>query len=148
MLDQIALNLAPLARDVAPSEKRVRPERHGQTLPGPSGSLGVIGQVGPELLAAHRIQTAVFAAELFLGKLVAAQSPTAVYQPLPRYPGVYRDLSFVVKKDVAYMAIEQAIRAAAGPYLESVDCIDVFAGKSIDKDRRSMAVSMNQLFRN
>jgi phenylalanyl-tRNA synthetase beta chain len=105
-------------------------------------SLGVIGQVGPELLAAHRIQTAVFAAELFLGKLVAAQSPTAVYQPLPRYPGVYRDLSFVVKKDVAYMAIEQAIRAAAGPYLESVDCIDVFAGKSIDKDRRSMAVSM------
>ncbi len=105
-------------------------------------SLGVIGQVRPELLAAHRIQTAVFAAELFLGKLVGAQSPTAVYQPLPRYPGVYRDLSFVVKKDVAYDAIEQAIRAAAGPYLESVDCIDVFAGKSIDKDRRSMAVSM------
>lgn len=103
---------------------------------------GVMGQIAPELLAAHRIQTAVFAAELFLGKLVGAQSPTAVYQPLPRYPGVYRDLSFVVKKDVAYATIEQAIRAAAGPYLESVDCIDVFAGKSIDKDRRSMAVSM------
>jgi len=26
--------------------------------------------------------------------------------------------------------------------LESVDCIDVFAGKSIDKDSRSMAVAM------
>ncbi len=105
-------------------------------------SAGVIGQVGPELLAAHRIQTAVFAAELFLGKLLAAQNPTAVYETLPRFPGVYRDLSFVVKKDVAYAAIEQAIRAAAGPNLESVDCIDVFAGKSIDKDSRSMAVSM------
>jgi phenylalanyl-tRNA synthetase beta chain len=105
-------------------------------------SVGVIGQVGPELLAAHRIQTAVFVAELFLGKLVAAQNPTAVYEALPRFPGVYRDLSFVVKKDVAYAAIEQAIRGAAGPYLESVDCIDVFAGKSIDKDSRSMAVSM------
>lgn len=105
-------------------------------------SVGVIGQVAPELLAAHRIQTAVFAAELFLGKLVAAQNPTAVYEALPRFPGVYRDLSFVVKKDVAYAAIEQMIRAAAGPYLESVDCIDVFAGKSIDKDSRSIAVSM------
>ncbi|MDP8991290.1 MAG: hypothetical protein M3N41_14565, partial [Acidobacteriota bacterium] len=105
-------------------------------------SAGVIGQVGPELLAAHRIQAAVFAAELFLGKLVAAQSPTAVYEMLARFPGVYRDLSFVVKKDVGYSAIEQAIRAAAGPYLESVDCIDVFAGKSIEKDSRSMAVSM------
>jgi phenylalanyl-tRNA synthetase beta chain len=105
-------------------------------------SVGVIGQIAPELLAAHRIQTAVFAAELFLGKLVAAQSPTAVYEPLARFPGVYRDLSFVVKKDIAYASVEQAIRAAAGPYLESVDCIDVFAGKSIDKDSRSMAVSM------
>ncbi len=105
-------------------------------------SLGVIGQLAPELLAAQRIQTAVFAAELFLGKLVAAQSATAVYEVLPRFPGVYRDLSFVVKKDVAYAAIEQAIRAAAGPYLETVECIDVFAGKSIDKDSRSMAVSM------
>jgi len=105
-------------------------------------SAGVIGQIAPELLAAHRIQTAVFAAELFLGKLVAAKGPVAVYEPLPRFPGVYRDLSFVVKKDVAYAAIEQAIRGAAGPYLESVDCIDVFAGKSIDKDSRSMAVAM------
>jgi phenylalanyl-tRNA synthetase beta chain len=105
-------------------------------------SVGVIGQIAPELLAAHRIQTAVFSAELFLGKLVAAQSPTAVYEPLARFPGVYRDLSFVVKKDIAYAAVEQTIRAAAGPYLESVDCIDVFAGKSIDKDSRSMAVSL------
>jgi len=105
-------------------------------------SAGVIGQVAPELLATHRIQTAVFAAELFLGKLMAAKGPTAVYELLPRFPGVYRDLSFVVKKDVAYTAIEEAIRGAAGPYLESVDCIDVFAGKSIDKDSRSMAVAM------
>ena len=105
-------------------------------------SMGVIGQVAPELLAAHRIQTAVFAAELFLGKLVAARNPTAVYEPLPRFPGVYRDLSFVIKKDVAYAAVEQAIRAAGGAYLESVECIDVFAGKGIDKSSRSMAVSM------
>jgi phenylalanyl-tRNA synthetase beta chain len=105
-------------------------------------SVGVIGQVAPELLAAHRIQTAVFAAELFLGKLVAARNPTAVYEPLPRFPGVYRDLSFVIRTDVPYAAVEQTIRAAGGTYLESVECIDVFAGKGIDKSSRSMAVSM------
>jgi phenylalanyl-tRNA synthetase beta chain len=104
--------------------------------------MGAIGQIAPELLAAHRIQTAVFAAELFLGKLVAARNPTAVYEPLPRFPGVYRDLSFVIKTDVPYVAVEQAIRAAGGAYLESVECIDVFAGKGIDNSSRSMAVSM------
>jgi phenylalanyl-tRNA synthetase beta chain len=104
--------------------------------------VGLIGQIEPELLAAHRIQSAVFAAELFLGKLVAARNPAAVYEPLPRFPGVYRDLSFVVKNDVSYAVVEQAIRAAGGAYLESVECIDVFAGKGIDKSSRSMAVSM------
>ena len=104
--------------------------------------LGVIGQVAPELLAPHRIQTAVFAAELFLGKLVAVRNPTAVYEPLPRFPGVYRDLSFVIKTDVPYAAVEQVIRAAGGAYLESMECIDVFAGKGIEKSSRSMAVSL------
>ncbi len=105
-------------------------------------SVGVMGQVAPELLADHRIQTAVFAAELFLGKLLAMKNATAVYEPLPRFPGVFRDLSFVVKKDVTYTVIEHAIGAAAGPHLESVECIDVFAGKGIGKDSRSVAVSM------
>jgi phenylalanyl-tRNA synthetase beta chain len=110
-------------------------------------AIGIIGQVSPELLAARKIQTALFAAELFLGKLIPLVQSIARYEPLPRFPGVFRDLSFVVKKDVAYAAIEQAIRSAAGPYLESVDCIDVFAGKGIaakgiPKDSRSMAVSM------
>jgi phenylalanyl-tRNA synthetase beta chain len=105
-------------------------------------SIGVIGQVSPEILTARKIQTAVFAAELFLERLMAAARPIAQYQALPRFPGVFRDLSFVVGKEIAYSAIEQAIRAAAGGYLESLHCIDVFAGKGIAQDRRSIAVSM------
>jgi phenylalanyl-tRNA synthetase beta chain len=104
--------------------------------------VGVIGQVSPELLAARKIQTSVFAAELFLERLMAAARPIAQYQALPRFPGVFRDLSFVVGKEIAYSAIEQAIRAAAGAHLESVECIDVFAGKGIAPDRRSIAVSL------
>ncbi|MEO8052849.1 MAG: phenylalanine--tRNA ligase subunit beta [Acidobacteriota bacterium] len=105
-------------------------------------AVGMIGQVAPHLLAEHRIQTAVFAGELLLNKLMPVRNPTAVYEPLPRFPGVYRDLSFVIKKDVPYAAVEQTIRAAGGAYLESVECIDVFAGKGIDKSSRSIAVSM------
>jgi phenylalanyl-tRNA synthetase beta chain len=104
--------------------------------------LGVIGQISPDHLASRKILNAVFAAELFLGKLVAAALPTARYEPLPRFPGVFRDLSFIVSKDVSYSAIESAIRGAAGPFLEAVDCIDVFAGKGIAAESRSMAVSM------
>ena len=107
-----------------------------------SETVGVIGQVDVEYLAGERIHQAVFAAELILGKLVPMLRATPAFEALPRFPGVYRDLSFVVSKSVPYSAIEGAIRAAAGANLEAVDCIDVFAGKGIAKDSRSVAVSM------
>jgi phenylalanyl-tRNA synthetase beta chain len=104
--------------------------------------VGVIGQVDPGFLAGQRVHQAVFAAELFLSKLAAGVRQTRAFEPLPRFPGVFRDLSFVVKNSVPYASIERAIRESGGPQLESVECIDIFAGKGISKDSRSVAVSM------
>jgi len=105
-------------------------------------SVGVMGQIAPETLAGERIHQPVFAAELFLGKLAAGARVTPAFMALPRYPAVFRDLSFIVGRDTPYAAMQEAIRAAAGPQLESVDCLDVFAGKGIAPDRRSVAVSL------
>jgi phenylalanyl-tRNA synthetase beta chain len=104
--------------------------------------MGTIGQIAPELLAAERIYQPVFAAEIFIEPLVEGSRTAAIFEALPRFPAVFRDLSFVADRSVPYAALEQAIRAAAGPQLESVDCIDVFAGKGIALDQRSIAVSM------
>jgi phenylalanyl-tRNA synthetase beta chain len=104
--------------------------------------VGFMGQISPELLAPRKIQAAVFAAELLLAALAPEARSPAAFEPLPRFPGVFRDLSFVVKAGIAYFRIEQAIRAASGPNLETLDCIDVFDGKGIAKDSRSLAVSM------
>jgi phenylalanyl-tRNA synthetase beta chain len=105
-------------------------------------AIGIIGQVAPELLAAERIHQPVFAAEIFIEPLVEGSRTAAIFQALPRFPAVFRDLSFVANRGVPYAALEQAIRAAAGAQLESVNCIDVFAGKGIAPDQRSIAVSM------
>jgi phenylalanyl-tRNA synthetase beta chain len=104
--------------------------------------VGVIGQVTPQTLAEQRINQPVFAAELFIGKLSNALKTASTFKPLPRYPAVFRDLSFVVGKDAPYSAIERTIRNSGGPQLESVECIDVFSGKAMGKDKRSIAVSM------
>ncbi len=105
-------------------------------------AIGIMGQVAPELLAAERIYQPVFAAELFIEPLVAGSGVPAKFEALPRYPAVYRDLSFLAERDVPYESLERAIRAAGGAQLESVDCIDVFAGKGVDPAKRSIAVSM------
>jgi phenylalanyl-tRNA synthetase beta chain len=121
-------------------------------------AIGIMGQVAPEVLAADRIFEPVFAAEMFLEPLVAGSGVPARFEALPRFPAVYRDLSFLAQRDVPYEALELAIRAAGGAQLESVDCIDVFVPKSVNparpnafdqigreitgSGRRSIAVSM------
>lgn len=104
--------------------------------------LGVMGEIGKELLAPRKIQVPLFAAELLIGKLAVAGQALSRYEPLARFPAVYRDLSFLVQLGVPYAQMEQAVRAAAGPMLESVACIDVFSGKGIAKDSRSIAISL------
>ena len=105
-------------------------------------SMGVLGQVAPELLAPRKIQGTLFAAELDLGKWTELAARAARFAALPRFPGVFRDLSFVLSRDIPYTEIDAAVRKAAGGHLESMECIDVFAGKGMPEDRRSVAVSM------
>src|SRR5262249_37584642 len=95
-----------------------------------------------QLLAAERIFHPVFAAEIFLEPLVEGSNISATFEALPRFPAVYRDISFLAGRGVAYEKLEQAIRAAGGAGPGSVDCIDVFAGKGMDPAKRSIAVSM------
>jgi phenylalanyl-tRNA synthetase beta chain len=104
--------------------------------------LGVIGQIVSPVLAPLKIHQAVYAAEINLDRLLPERASTIVFAPLPRFPAVFRDLSFVVRKSIPYEAIEKAMQAVAGPYLESIKCIDVFEGKGIPAESRSVAVSL------
>src|SRR4029077_386467 len=52
--------------------------------------VGLIGQIAPELVAPRKIQTTVFAAELFLAPLVPEERSSLVrtnpaFEPLPRF---------------------------------------------------------------
>jgi phenylalanyl-tRNA synthetase beta chain len=105
-------------------------------------SIGIVGRVAPELLAAERIYQPVFAAELFIEPLVAGSRTAATFEALPRFPAVFRDLSFLADRDIPYAALEETIRTSGGPRLESLDCIDVFASNSIAQHQRSIAVSL------
>jgi len=104
--------------------------------------LGVIGQIAAPVLAPLKIHQAIYLAEINLDSLIPERASAVVFVPLPRFPAVFRDLSFVVPKPIAYEAIEKTIQAVAGPNLESLRCIDVFEGKGIPAGSRSVAVSL------
>ncbi len=104
--------------------------------------VGYIGQVHPLVAANYGIDAEVYCAELSFTKLFSLQLPDPVYVPLPKYPGVSRDLSFVCDETVTVAQAEDVITAAAGKLLRSIRLFDIYRGAGIPAGKKSMAFSL------
>jgi phenylalanyl-tRNA synthetase beta chain len=69
----------------------------------------------------------------------AAGARKARYAPLPTQPGSERDLALLVPFAVTAAELEETIRGAAGPLLESVAPFDLYEGKGLPEGTRSLA---------
>ena len=104
--------------------------------------LGVLGQIHPTVTAGYGVDTPVYCAELSFDALYQSMGPEPVYQPLPRFPAVTRDLSVVCGKAVAVADLEDTIQKAGGGLLKSVTLFDVYTGEGIPDDKKSVAFSL------
>jgi phenylalanyl-tRNA synthetase beta chain len=102
-------------------------------------SLGWIGEVDAAAAGIDRMTFKLYAFELDLEAVLAAQSPAPQYKPLARMPAVTRDLAFVLKVDQPYAAIESAMRQSAGASLESLALMDRYEGKQVASGHHSLA---------
>jgi phenylalanyl-tRNA synthetase beta chain len=67
------------------------------------------------------------------------------FQALPRYPGVLRDLAFVVPRRVRHAELADSIVASAGDLLTEVRLFDVYEGTPLAEQEKSLAFTL--LFR-
>ena len=104
--------------------------------------LGYMGQVHPLTAANFGLECEVFCAEIDFTKLFTQQLPDPTYVPLPKYPGVSRDLSLVCDEAVTVAQAESVISAAAGKLLRSVKLFDIYRGVGIPEGKKSMAFSL------
>ncbi len=61
------------------------------------------------------------------------------FQPIPKFPMVYRDLSIIIKKTITFGEIEQFIKQLKVPFLQSFDLFDRFEHEKINKDQISLS---------
>lgn len=112
---------------------RVDPGREGVRL-------GWIGQLHPRLQHALGLDHEVVGFELDLAPLLERALPKA--GALSRFPSVRRDLAFVVAQDTPWLAIETAVRAAAGPALRDLVLFDRYQGKGVETGFKSLAMGL------
>jgi len=108
--------------------------------------LGRLGLVRKPILDAYSLEGPLYAAEIGLDVLFGKQPKPFEFVPLPKFPCVIRDLSFLVERAVPYQEIKRAIEKVSVPFLETFDLIDSYAGKSIPRDKKSL--SLRFIYRN
>ncbi|MEK4799417.1 phenylalanine--tRNA ligase subunit beta [Thermoactinomyces sp. FSL K6-2592] len=102
--------------------------------------IGVLGQLHPKLSKEYDLSEPVVL-QLDLEKLLK-KDLQVIYEPIPRYPAVTRDLAVTVDENVPAGRIEAGIRKVAGELLESVTLFDVFTGEQIGEGKKSVAYSL------
>jgi len=103
--------------------------------------VGVFGEVHPQVLRNFRIPGRAYAAELRFEEFLPLFRQTPVFQALPRFPAVDRDLAVVVDGQQPVGDLLQALRELAGELLQEVTVFDVYAGKPIPEGKKSVAFS-------
>ena len=105
--------------------------------------VGVMGQIHPLVAQNYGIDADVYCAEINFTKLFDLQLPDATYTPLPKYPGVSRDLSLICDEAVTVAQVEDVITAAAGKLLRGVKLFDIYRGKGVAAGKKSLAFSLD-----
>ena len=104
--------------------------------------LGYMGQVHPLVAKNYGMDCEVYCLELDFTKMSALVLPEPVYVPLPKYPGVNRDLSLICDEEITVAQIEDVITASAGKLLRGVKLFDIYRGAGVPEGKKSMAFSL------
>ena len=108
----------------------------------PAGVLGYAGVLHPDLGAALGLRGDVVIGELDLEGLLAMPGAMHETRPLPRFPGVVRDLSLVI--DAARPAAEWLadVRRSAGPLLLDAEVADRYSGSPLSPGKVSLTLRL------
>ena len=104
--------------------------------------VGYIGQVHPLVSKNYGLDCEVYCAEINFNALFDLQLPDPTYVPLPKYPTVNRDLSFVCDESITVAQAQTTIEFAAGKLLRNVKLFDIYRGAGVAEGKKSLAFSL------
>jgi phenylalanyl-tRNA synthetase beta chain len=81
-------------------------------------------------------------AEMEFEQLMALQRGAIKVKPIPRFPAIERDLSVIVDEKISWSDIIEAVNKKASGKLEEVRFVDIYRGKGIAADKKSVTLSL------
>jgi len=101
--------------------------------------IGVIGNPKRDLLKEYDCEGNSVFWEIKLLPLLEIVKEEREFQPLPKYPAIIRDISFIISQNILVDKILNIIQEASPLNLEDVDLFDVYIGKNLQSGTKSLS---------
>ena len=145
--------LAALTACAAPLDKlKVAAEAPAWYHPGRSGTLrlgaaalATFGELHPRVLRGLDLRGPCAAFEVFLERIPLPKAKAGGAKPaleLAAFQAVERDFAFLVDSDTPAEALLRAARSADKALIAKIEIFDVYQGKGVARDRKSMAIAV------
>ena len=103
--------------------------------------IGKIGVVNPNVLSVFSIEQPVFFGQLSWTMIMDLVGQKIVFEDIPKFPEVRRDLSLVLDKRISYEEIEAIAFKSDKKLLNRVNVFSVYEGDRIGDNKKSYAIS-------
>jgi phenylalanyl-tRNA synthetase beta chain len=106
-------------------------------------SIGIVGEVHPELLHSLGLPGRAVVVEVLFERFTGGGQRTPEARPLPRFPGVRRDLTVVIQGKVAASQVLQVIRQRGGYTLRDISMVSEYQGPQLGAGARSLSFRLD-----
>jgi phenylalanyl-tRNA synthetase beta chain len=105
-------------------------------------TVGHIGKIDQAINDQLSLREARFAAELDLPVMLRGAQHVPQLHPLPRFPAVRRDVSFVLAEGIAFEQVEAVVHGVRPADLEGVEYVTTYRGKPLESGVKSVTVTL------
>jgi phenylalanyl-tRNA synthetase beta chain len=102
-------------------------------------SIGIIGEINPEILKKFGIKLSVAMFDFDFLKLMEYATINRTYQPIIKFPPIKLDLAIILDKKILWNDIQKLIYKTEKNFVKSIEVFDVYEGRGVPKGKKSLA---------
>jgi phenylalanyl-tRNA synthetase beta chain len=103
-------------------------------------SIGLIGEVHPEVLRNFNLKQKTFIFELNCKTLMDPANRKKESKPLPKFPFTSRDVTIIVDRNIEADSIMEKIGGFGEKLIEKTSLFDIFEGDPVPREKKSVSV--------
>jgi phenylalanyl-tRNA synthetase beta chain len=107
--------------------------------------IGTFGALHPFVVKNYKLKGEIIAGEFNIEEILKYANFEKNYKPLPKFPALSRDVSFIVPEKVSVQNVADEIIFAGKKNLEKNELVDIYRGEQVGEGKKSL--SFRQTYR-